>query len=189
MQHMNAAAVVAAGIVGVVGVALAGPVQIAQQAEARDWLGAERMSASPVPFSGSAFPLDDALLIRLMIDSAVVSSAPHDLGATASHSLTAFVPGAIAGPTTDSGASGGSSTGQPFTLEQSIMLSESMGLLAWDGTAWTSAVGMSARGEHAPLTLEYSTVSLPSPLIMGVLGLASLYVVRKRRLGRQSAPI
>jgi len=56
-------------------------------------------------------------------------------------------------------------------------------VLRWDGAAWGESAELV---DHADLSLslDYSTVSLPHPFVMGAIGLVAMVAIRKRRLLR-----
>jgi hypothetical protein len=53
-------------------------------------------------------------------------------------------------------------------------------VLQWNGENWGAAQAL-PDDLHLPLSRDYSTVSLPSPLIMGAIGLASIVILRRRK--------
>lgn len=69
----------------------------------------------------------------------------------------------------------------PFTAIGDMQLSiAEHELLQWDGSGWAASDAL-ADEQHLPLSLDYSTVSLPTPFVMGAIGLVAIVVVGRRR--------
>lgn len=207
MQRVCVAALTAACISGVSVSAWAGPVQLGQHMANAEWRCLAVVHTQPLSAT-THFQFDEATLVALMLDGAPFERDATELAWDArGASIRILTPGdvSLCWLMNDlrpefSALNTAQFTMSPALAARGVMARTSVRgvapsfapgfvgpvkneLLAWSNEDWATS-DSHPNEQHLPLSLDYSTVAVPNPFMLGAVGLIALIVARQRRMAR-----